>query len=286
MHIPVMLYEVIKYLDINSNGVYFDCTFGQGGHSFEILRYLSNSGMLVALDKDSSVFKLNDRNFIDKIRYNNCSFNEITKVATDLNLLGKIDGIFVDLGISTNQLLDKTRGFGFACDGFFDMRLDIYQNIRAIDWINFANIDELFSVLCFLDNKSLSRSIVKEIILHRKKHKIQTVDDFYKIVSRVCFSNNVVGKSFNKIFQSIRIFINNDLYSLFNFLDKAFLALKHHGILLLISFNSIEDKIIKNFFIDKKLKVKSLTSFVKPSVNELDINYSSKSAIMRVFIKE
>lgn len=285
MHKSVMLLEVLKYLDIYPNGVYFDCTFGGGGHSFEIYKYLNKNGELNVFDKDFS-FIIDIRRKIDfcaNMKLYKCSFENINNIASNIGVFGEIDGIIADLGIATNHLLDFNRGFGFSKNGFLDMRLNLEQNVRAIDWLNFASFEELLYTFCFFDNYNLSVSIVNKIVSFRTNLKIQTVNDFYSIVSNVCLSDKFLSKSFNRIFQSVRFFINNDLYLLFKFLDNAFLSLRQFGILIIISFNSVEDKIVKNFF-SKKL-VKPFVSFIKPSVKELDFNYSSKSAVMRVFIK-
>ena len=280
-----MLLEVLKYLDIRPNGIYFDCTFGFGGHSFEIYKYLSTCGTLNVFDKDSLfIFDIKNRLEINtNMNFYKCSFEKISDVAHSIGVFGSIDGILVDLGISTDHLLDNNRGFGFSEDGFLDMRLDLDQNIRAVDWLNFASFDELLCTFCFLDNDNLSCDIARAIINFRNKIRIKTVSDFYKIVSNICFSDKFLKKSFNKIFQTIRFFVNNDLFLLCSFLHVAFFSLKVSGVLVLISFNSIEDKIIKNFFNDKS--VKAFTSFLMPSIKELNYNYSSKSAVMRIFFK-
>lgn len=288
MHLPVMLSEVLKYLDVDPNGVYFDCTFGLGGHSFELVRYLNKFGSLNAMDKDFSFCNKDhfSRDYlVNKINYYMCSFDKVSEISFDIGLFGKIDGILVDLGISTNHLLDKNRGFGFINNGFLDMRLDSNQKIRAVDWFNFATFDELMVVFNFICDYKLSLRIVDEIISSRKIFSIKTVYDFYKIIYKICNANSLIGQSLNKIYQSIRIFINNDFHSLFIFLNRAFLSLKASGILLIISFNSVEDSIVKDFFLKHSSFSRSMISFIKPSVNELNNNFSSRSAIIRAFIK-
>lgn len=289
MHIPVMLNEVLKGLDLVSNGIYFDCTFGTGGHAFATSKFLNKYSFLNLLDKDLSSFNNFGKKFYffkKKILFYKCSFNNIDKIIYDNDLCGKIDGILVDFGISNYQLCDFGRGFGFKTDGFLDMRLDLHQDVRAVDWFNFASLDELFIVFSFIDNTKFITSIIDEIIFFRKKNKIRTSKDFYNILFKVCKSNKNYINYFNKVYQSIRTFINNDMFILFSFLKNAFKALKSSGILLFISFNSLEDKVVKNFFKDNSLVLHSFVSFLKPSIEELDSNYSSRSAIIRLFIKK
>lgn len=289
MHIPVMLNEVLKGLDLVPNGVYFDCTFGTGGHSFVISKFLNKHSFLNILDKDLSSFNNFSKKFFffkKKILFYKCSFNNIDKIIYDNNLFGKINGILVDFGISNYQLCDFDRGFGFKTNGFLDMRLDLYQDVRAVDWFNFASLDELFIVFSFIDNLKFVTCIVNEISFFRKKNKIRTSKDFYDILLKVCKLNKSYMNHFNKVYQSVRTFINNDMFILFSFLKNAFNALNSSGILLFISFNSLEDKIVKNFFKDNSFVSKSFVSFLKPSIEELDSNYSARSAIMRFFVKK
>lgn len=289
MHIPVMLNEVLKNLDIFSNGVYFDCTFGTGGHSSIISKFLNKRSVFNLIDKDLSNFlRFGNKFFFTNktIVFYKCSFDKVLSIINDNNLFGMVDGFLVDLGISNYQLLDFNRGFGFNTNGFLDMRLDFFQKTRAVDWFNFASLDELFIVFSFINNIKLTNCIVKEILFFRKKNRIRTSKDFFNIVLKACKSNKKYLTYFNKIYQSIRIFINNDMFILFSFLKNIFDALKSSGILLFISFNSLEDKIVKNFFKNNSLVLKSFVNFIKPSLYELNNNYSSRSAIMRIFIKK
>lgn len=283
MHTSVMLNELLKFLDILPDGIYFDCTFGVGGHSLELNKYLNRFSSLNVIDKDFSFFnkkKNNNRN----ITCYKCSFDKMTDIVDTYSLYGIIDGIFIDLGISKNQLLNKYRGFNFSMHGFLDMRIDLDFNIRASDWFNFASLDELYSVFSFIEDKRLSKIIINEILYFRKYCKIQTGYDFYKILLKIHYCYNFSFNYLNKVYQFIRVFINNDMQILFNFLSSSISFLKKNGILLVISFNSLEDIIIKNFF----LKKNNITTYsvIKPSINELNVNYSSRSAIMRIFIKK
>lgn len=282
-----MLFELLKTLDIDPEGIYFDCTFGGGGHSIEILRYLNSNGVLNALDKDSFHFKKSKFDFLKKSNFffHKSSFEDITDIAIKLNIFGKVNGIIADFGISTDHFFEYDRGFSFVNNGFLDMRLDVEQKIRAIDWLNFAKFEELFSVFYFFDDFKLIKNVIKEILRARSSGGIKTVNDFYEIILRVCGDNNISNKCFNKFFHFIRVLINNDYFLIHKFLINAFSSLKKSGILVLISFNSIEDKVVKDFFFNSNLCIKSAVKFIKPSLDELNFNHSARSAIMRVFIK-
>lgn len=282
-HKSVMLHELLKYVDIDPNGIYFDCTFGVGGHSFEFLKYLNKFGKLCVIDKD---FSFLDYKFFfsNKIKYYRCSFDNIFDIVNKNDLFGKIDGIFVDLGISTNQLFDRNRGLGFSNDGFLDMRIDFDVKFRAVDWFNFASFDELLAVFYFTEDLKLAYKITKSILLARKIFSIKTVDDFYNTVFNTCSNYGIKPKSFNKIYQAIRIFINNDFHLLLKFLNDVDALLSPGGLLILITFNSIEDRIVKNFF-SRKFFYKSFFCLIKPSIYDINTNFSSRSSIMRIFIK-
>jgi 16S rRNA (cytosine1402-N4)-methyltransferase len=289
MHIPVMLNEVLKNLDISPKGIYFDCTFGTGGHSSSIARYLNKYSFLNLIDKDLYNFiNFGKRLFFlkNKVVFYKCSFNKILSIINNTGLVGRVDGVLIDLGISNFQLLDSNRGFGFNSNGFLDMRLNLFQDIRAVDWFNFASYDELLIVFSFINNFKFANDIVEGILLFRKKSRIITSNDFYNILLKICNSNRKYLKFFNKIYQSVRYFINNDMFCLFLFLDNIFSALRSSGILLFISFNSLEDSIIKIFFKNNRYVLNSFVTFIKPSIEELNNNYSSRSAVMRVFIKK
>lgn len=278
MHFSVMLTEVMKFLDIKSSGVYIDATFGQGGHSGEILRYLNKYGTLFLLDKDFSAYSLAKYKYLNDFRVKSycMSYDNISCFSSNDAVAGKVDGIIADLGLSYPQIKDPSRGFGFYNDGFLDMRLDDKQEIRAVDWINHASLLDLEHVFFFLGDTFLAKRIAKRIILYRKNSLIRTSKELCNLILNITSVDKKID--FNQIFQAIRIFVNDDLHILNKFLTASFDLLKSDGFLIVISFNSLEDAIVKSFFLGKR----NSCIFLKPSFKELSHNCSSRSAIMRV----
>ena len=279
MKTSVMSQEIIKYLDLIPNGFYIDATYGLGGHAGVIVKYLNNNGKLIVLDKDLMSFLLNDLfNLNDKRIYSFfSSFDKITYFNTNISFL---DGIVIDLGLSLAQLKNVYQGFGNN-NNFFDLRLS-QSNFRALDWLNFAQKQEIIDVLYFL---GLSRNAVffaESIIFMRKKYTFTTLIDFYHIFNKVhkFKKNNLIF--INKFLQAIRYFINNDLTLLNIFISRIFSLIKHQGVIVLISFNSLEDLILKKFIFNSF----NLVSFsIRPSILEVDKSLASRSAFMRVFKK-
>lgn len=278
MHFSVMLTEVMKFLDIKSSGVYIDATFGQGGHSGEILKYLSKYGKLFIFDKDFAAYSLAKCKYLNdaRIKFSCISYDNISYFSSNYDILGKVDGIIADLGLSYTQIKNPSRGFGFYNDGFLDMRLDEKQEIRAVDWINHATLIDLENVFFFLGDTFLTKRISKRIILYRKNSLIRTSKELCNLILNITSVDKKID--FNQIFQAIRIFVNDDLHILNKFLTESFNLLRPGGFLVIISFNSLEDAMIKSFFLEKK----KFCMFLKPSFKELSHNCSSRSAIMRI----
>lgn len=276
-----MLNEVVKFLDISASGIYVDSTFGQSGHTSEILRYLNKYGKMYILDKDYSSYNFSKNRCIFDNRVNAVctSYDNILNFLNYYNLSGKVDGIIADLGLSLCQIKNSYKGFGFCRDGFLDMRLDFEQELRAVDWINNANLSDLEQVFFFLGNSFLAKQISKKIISVRKKSFIRTSRELCNLIFNMSLSSKKVD--FNQFFQALRVFVNNELYVLNNFLEYAFVLLKTGGFLIIISFNSVEDALVKSFFFKKRV----MCTFLKPSFKELSNNCSSRSAIIRIFKK-
>ncbi|BBA84761.1 16S rRNA (cytosine(1402)-N(4))-methyltransferase RsmH [endosymbiont of Pachyrhynchus infernalis] len=302
-HIPVMLDEVIENLNIIKDGIYIDCTFGCGGHSMGILKKLGKNGKLISIDKDieSKTFsnKITDNRFI----FINDNFSNINKYLLNFNLVGKINGILLDLGLSRNQISDSTRGFSFLNNGPLDMRMNKTKGLKAYDFINNESEQVIYNVLKKFGEDKNSKKIARNIIINRNKKKILKTFDLKKIILNS--SNNI--KSLARCFQAIRIYINNEIKELNCILNLVPNILCFNGILSIITFHSIEDKIVKNFFkisneehiflnkipitnieyinIKNKLIKMIEINKIKPSLNEIKNNNSSRSAILRVFKK-
>ncbi len=286
MHIPVMLHEVISFLDLKSDGLYIDATFGAGGHSKEILRYLNNNGKLIVLDKNFISYNLAKKlSHIDKrVNAFNLSFDHFVLINKKMNTV-LYDGVVVDLGLSSLQYDSLNLGFGFKYNSFLDMRLNSSQNIRVIDWLNFANYFDLVEVFSYFGDYKFADYVAIKILKFKKNNFIKTTYDlhmlFIKTFGKVCYNSE---KFLSKIFILLRIFINNDVLLFKIFLYNIFNILNTNGVLILISFNSLENKIIKKIFINKFFDKKYFD--FKTSFEELDFNFSSKSANIKIFKKK
>lgn len=273
MHNPVMLKEVIKFLDIKQDGLYIDFTYGAGGHSKEILKYLNKKGNLISLDKDILSCILAKKNKNESFHM---SFKEFKKKS---NFFSNVDGIIIDLGMSSDQIQDTKMGLSFNKNTHLDMRINSKQKLRASDWINFVNKKDLNDFLNFFFKEKLSAAITKNIIKFKKKKYIKTTKDLCFIITKTINSKHHL-KSISKIFTIIKVLINNELFVLNMLLKNIKNILKNGGILIIISFNSIEDKIVKNFFFKKNFKNKIQHISSRPNIKEIDKNYPSRSAIM------
>lgn len=246
-HKPVLLKEVIAGLIVKKDGIYVDATFGRGGHSQEILRNLDANGILLCIDKDQEAIKkaqqINDKRLI--IRQG--SFTNIKKWVDELGFSGKISGILFDLGVSSPQLDDPRRGFSFLHDGPLDMRMDQSQSLDAAKWLNHAQENEIAKVLKEYGEERFSRRIAHAIITERVIAPIVTTLRLAEIVKKANPKWEEHKHPATRTFQAIRIFINNELQELRECLEQCLDLLIVGGRLLVISFHSLEDRIVKQF---------------------------------------
>ncbi len=303
MHTPVLLKESIGYLNIQPDGVYFDCTSGGGGHSEEIAKNLSEKGMLVCLDMDSEAIERVKK----RLEHYNCrkyfyhkNFKDIDLIAEELGVKGKINGILADLGTSMFQLKDMTRGFSFMGDGELDMRMNKNSNFTAKEVVNRYTENELASIFKEYGEEKLAKKIARMIVEERKVAPIKTTSKLSEIAVKAYGSRRSKIHPATRIFQAIRIEVNKELDNLRIFLDKAIDSLSKGGRLVVISFHSLEDRIVKNSFREKAKKcicpetqmrctcggnnavVKVLTKkVVRPSEEEVKSNPASRSARLR-----
>ena len=294
-HIPVLTEEVIEYLLIKKNGTFLDVTSGFGGHSAALLEKL-NGGSLIATDQDpeaisflKSKFKTEKRISIHQAR-----FSELHKLFS----ANDFDGILADIGVSSYQLDTAERGFSFMKDGPLDMRMN--QNIGedASSWLNNAPEQEISNIIWKYGEEKKAKRIAKAIVEARKSFKIRTTKELAEIILEETPRRfNDKKHPATKTFQAIRIFINNELEELDLLLDFASKHLKIGGRTCIISFHSLEDRMVKRFFrdhsrLDPKLSklpnladdssFKLVTKAIKPSENEMNINPRSRSATLRV----
>ena len=284
-HEAVMVEEVLENLVFKNNGTYIDCTFGAGGHSLEILKKLDSLGSLVSFDKDIQATLNLPIEFIGETRFKliNDSFSNIKKYFKN----DSIDGVLIDLGISSTQLDDAKRGFSFQSDGPLDMRIDATKGITARDWINGASKKEIEDVLWNLGEERASRKIARKIVYSREKKSIETTKDLTDLILNSVQTKSKKHPATNS-FRAIRMFINNEIQELKEALEASGDLLRSGGRLAVISFHSMEDRIVKRFFqgkdrVNSRVEFKYLKDkFLKPGSQEILNNPRSRSAILRV----
>ncbi len=284
-HEAVMVEEVLENLVFKNNGTYVDCTFGAGGHSLEILKKLDSLGSLVSFDKDIQATLNLSEEFSGETRFKliNDSFSNIKKYFKN----DSIDGVLIDLGISSTQLDDAKRGFSFQSDGPLDMRIDATKGITARDWINGASKKEIEDVLWNLGEERASRKIARKIVYSREKKSIETTKDLTDLILNSVHTKSKKHPATNS-FRAIRMFINNEIQELKEALEASGDLLRSGGRLAVISFHSIEDRIVKRFFqgkdrVNSRVEFKYLKDkFLKPGSQEILNNPRSRSAILRV----
>ena len=283
-HAPVMIKESIDSLMLNKSGAYLDCTFGLGGHSKEILKRLNSDGTLNSIDQDQTVIEYAKKIQDSRFKFQYSKFSEIG----ELFLNKKFDGILFDLGVSSLQLDDATRGFSFQKNGKLDMRMDQTNKVSALDWVNNAKEKEIADVFYYLGEERKSRLFAKRIIEKRKNELIESTEE----LAEIAFAGKKYGNSkkhpATNIFRAIRIFINNELEEIKKALLASIDLLQDKGRLVVISFHSMEDRIVKNFLkgklenIEFENSIKIIGKIIKPTQNEINLNPRSRSAVLRV----
>ncbi len=251
-HIPVLLEEVISGLDIKPGGIYIDCTMGGGGHSSEILKRLDKQGRLIGFDKDDDAVATCREKFkaFDNVEVIKSDFKNAPTILKDKNLDGKIDGILIDLGVSSYQIDSAERGFSFLHNGRLDMRMDQTQDLTAYDVVNFYSERELLRILYDYGEENNAKNIVRNILKAREKKPIETTFELKEIVESSFPKKVIYGKGgvSKQTFQAIRIEVNGELKGLEECLDRLAKMLNHGGRMAVISFHSLEDRIVKNVF--------------------------------------
>lgn len=251
-HIPVLLEEVISGLDIKPGGIYIDCTMGGGGHSSEILKRLDKQGRLIGFDKDDDAVATCQEKFkaFDNVEVIKSDFKNAPTILKDKDLDGKIDGILIDLGVSSYQIDSAERGFSFLHNGRLDMRMDQTQELTAYDVVNFYSERELLRILYDYGEENNAKNIVRNILKAREKKPIETTFELKEIVESSFPKKVIYGKGgvSKQTFQAIRIEVNGELKGLEECLDWLAKMLNHGGRMAVISFHSLEDRIVKNVF--------------------------------------
>lgn len=252
-HIPVMLNEVIENLDIKPNGIYVDCTVGGGGHSFEIAKRLT-TGHLYAFDRDQDAITKSTKTleqFFDKVTLTKANYKEAPQILKEKYGVEKIDGFLIDLGVSSYQIDAGDRGFSFVHDGRLDMRMDKEEKtLTAEDIVNTFSYEDLTRIMRNYGEEEFASNIAKNIVKEREKNRIETTFQLREIIEnsmpkKVVFSRGGASK---KVFQALRIYINGELDGLDVLLDELVDMLTLGGRGCVLTFHSLEDRIVKNVF--------------------------------------
>lgn len=294
-HIPVLLRQSVDNLVINPDGVYVDCTFGGGGHSREILSRLSANGRLFSFDQDLDA--LNNR--MDDPRFTLINQN-FRFLENSLRMFGveKVDGILADLGVSSHQFDEAKRGFSIRTDAPLDMRMNVLQTLNAQKVINEYEEEQLADIFYYYGELREARKLAKEIVHQRKTKKIDSTEDLKRVFSFV--PQHKQNKFFAQVFQAIRIEVNEELEVLKEMLTQAYSVLKSEGRLVVISYHSLEDRLVKRFLKNgmfdgeperdvygnyQKFFDLPQSKAIVPDEAEISQNTRARSAKMRVGIK-
>lgn len=306
-HVSVLLNETIKGLNIDPNGIYVDCTLGGGGHSFEIAKLLEN-GRLICIDQDidaieAAKIKLND--YISKITFVKSNFKYFKEILEELKI-EKVDGILMDIGVSSYQIDKDDRGFSYIQNSELDMRMDQSQDLTAKYIVNNYSMDDLTNIFYKYGEEKWSKRIAEFICKKRESEEIKTTFDLVEIIDKavpVEVRRKSKGHYSKRVFQALRIEVNNELGVLEEVLPKMVKLLNPKGRLCVITFHSLEDRIVKNIFRDmntsctcppeipvcvcnNKRLVKLITRKpIVPSDKEIEENKRSKSAKLRIIEK-
>ena len=299
-HTPVLLKECIDHLITDKSGIYFDATAGFGGHTEAFLNVLNKDAVVAATDVDKDAFDFCKKKFADdkRVKLYNYNFSDIDIVAK-IESFAFFDGIFADLGVSSFQLDNPQSGFTYREEAELDLRMDKSKVVKAADIVNSFSEEDLADIFFRYGEEKNSLKIAREICNHRKDFKIDTTLKLSELISGVVpFKNR--NKTLSRIFQALRIYVNDELGALKTFLDKSVRLLKKGGRIVIISYHSLEDRIVKETFkyenldcicpkefpvcqCDKERSLKILTKKpVLPEPKEIAANPRGRSAKLRV----
>ena len=302
-HEPVMLQECIEGLNIHPDGIYVDGTLGGAGHSAEIINKLSEKGRLIGIDRDEDALVAAKERLLEhqNVTYIHGNHDEIQSILEELEI-EKVDGILLDLGVSSYQLDERSRGFSYLGDNPLDMRMDTSSGITAKEIVNQYPEEKLAKILWEYGEEKFSRQIAKNICRIREKREIQTTKELVEIIeSTIPKSNQKDGHPAKRTFQAIRIEVNNEIEPLYQTVIQSVHCLNENGRLVVITFHSLEDRAVKEAMIELQGKCtcpKDLPYCIcgcqsfgkiinkKPIVateEELERNSRSKSAKVRIF---
>jgi 16S rRNA (cytosine1402-N4)-methyltransferase len=298
-HVTVLLEEAVSALAIKADGTYIDATFGRGGHSRRILSALNEKGRLVAVDRDPQAIAAGAAIADSRFLLVHRAFGELLEAAGEAQI-NDVDGILFDVGVSSPQIDDGERGFSFRHDAPLDMRMDTTQGETAAEWLAQADIRDITEVIRNYGEERFAFQIAKKVVAARVEQPIVTTGQFAALVREAVRTREPGQDPATRSFQALRIHINQELRQLEVALPQALGLLKPGGRLVVISFHSLEDRIVKNFMRDQstadalpkglplradqlpKPKLRLVGKAVKPSAAEIEANPRARSAVMRV----
>ena len=298
-HIPVLLNEAIDGLNIKADGIYVDGTFGGGGHSTAILKKLGKQGRLIALDRDPAAVELAKQIQDARFQMVHSSFGKLESVLGKLGVV-KVDGVLLDLGVSSPQLNQAARGFSFQDNGPLDMRMDTSQGETAAHWLEAATEARIREVIKNYGEERFAKQIARAIIAARSRGAITTTRQLAEIVAKAVSTREPNQNPATRTFQAIRIYVNQELEELKQALVHCLARLNVGGRLVVISFHSLEDRIVKQFFraatspdrYPHKLPIREsemqppkfqlIGKLIRASDTEVVTNPRARSAVMRI----
>ncbi len=304
-HVSVLLNETIEGLNIKPDGIYVDGTLGGGGHAYEVLKRLSPKGRLIGIDQDGEALRAADqrlKEFGEQVTLVRDNYCEIDRVLESLGI-EKVDGILLDIGVSSYQLDNLERGFSYKSDAPLDMRMDTRQSLTAADVVNTYSENELFTIIKDYGEERFARNIAKKIVQSREDKPLETTQELSEIIQSAIPMKAKAkgGHPAKKTFQAIRIEVNRELAVLKESIDKMIERLNPGGRICIITFHSLEDRIVKTKFREnenpctcppdfpvcvcgKKSKGRVITRKpIVPSEDEIAVNKRAKSSKLRIF---
>ena len=303
-HIPVMLEECLEGLNIKKDGIYVDGTMGGAGHSIEIAKRISNKGLLIGIDRDEEAISVARERLskFENVKFIYDNHDNIKEILSNLEI-PKVDGILLDLGVSSYQLDERNRGFSYLGENELDMRMDKNQVLTAKEVINTYKEQKLAEIIFEYGEEKFSRAIAKRICEYRREKNIEKTSELVKIIEEVVPYKKNEGHPAKRTFQAIRIEVNNEIEPLYNTVLNSIECLNPKGRLCIITFHSLEDRAVKKAFIEgagkctcppglpyrmcgAKSKGNIITKKpILPTEKEMINNSRSKSAKLRIFEK-
>ena len=312
-HVSVLHREAIDALNIKADGIYMDATFGRGGHSQSILQALGENGRLVAIDCDAQAVAYAHKHFGHDNRFEilQCNYSELNNVANNLGLVGVVDGVLFDLGVSSPQLDVADRGFSFDRDGPLDMRMNQDSGVPVSDWLANVSEEELATVFREYGEERYAKRIARRVVEELSRRPVTTTLDLAQVIKEAHPRWEKHKHPATRCFQALRIFINRELDHLRAALEVCVSVLRPGGRIVVISFHSLEDRIVKRFFRgtlepalvhsgnkkrqhkmpprglpliadDKVSLLKTMGKAIRPGDAEVSLNPRSRSSVMRV----